>query len=373
LSVIANITEWLLNISRICVLEIGSSILRFADGELRQSVATIKEYKSCRNPVTNFNAANDSINYDNLSDSLKSLAGMRYGIERYAAIIIPDHLFHFGSVSLPVAAGKAGILPIIQRDIQTNAPLPFNAYSIRHESGKTRNGKLNIQYCALPLNTQSEIERACNRARILPVSIQPSFACLHKLLHQHQNISEHAYVFLHIGNQNTSMGIYDQNGLRAVFVINFGVQTLISAIVQNTDSDEASAVHQLFNEPLLLDDPADSKAQREIPAFALIEGLIADFLQQVYGQLLLFNSENPEETGYSSIIISGGGALIKNFDRLVAYNLGISSVKLSDELEHVRLATAMPEAESLETIAPLLGNLSLQPVNRNRFDRVMAA
>ena len=365
MSIIGNITEWLLKNSRINRLEIGSAYLRWADGTLSQQKSALNNLRRTHSPgLTEFST---------VISELKSLAKVKYGIEKYVALILSDQAFHFGAISVPAAVSKAGVLPLIQRDIQKNASLPFNAYAIKHENGKTRAGKLYIQYCALPAQLQESIEQTCNAAGLVPVSVQPSFACLLRLLQKHQQPSEHASVFLHIGNENTTMGIYESTGLNTVLLINFGVQNLIAELVKVTGCDTETAQNQLFKEPLLLEDPSASQAQHEIPAFLTLEPVFASFLQQAYGQLLLYTSENPEQSGFARITISGGGAVIKNIDRLIAYNLGISTTKISDELKHLQQMPGLPDGETLETLAPILGNLLLEPVQRDRFDRVMAA
>lgn len=373
MSVIENITEWLLKQSRINTLEIGSSILRWAGGGLRHE-SSLAFYRSCLNPGVKLSVLQDGEVFETtkLATALKSLAKIEYGIHQYAAVILPDQAFHLGSLTVPAAVGKAGIQPLIERDIQKNAALPFSSYIIKHEQGKNQSGKLLIQYCALPKQIVENLNDAFAEAGIIPVSIQPSFICLYRFLASHQAAGEHPSIFLHIGNKITSLGIFEKAGLRTIAPLDFGVQTLISAIMQANSCDVASASQQLFKEPLLLDDPA-TPAQREISAFAAIEDVMADFLQKVYGQLLLFTSENPQETGFARILISGGGALIKNFDKLIGYNLGISAGTISKEFKDIQQASELPDGESLEILAPMLGNLSLKPVIRDRFERVMAA
>jgi Tfp pilus assembly PilM family ATPase len=244
---------------------------------------------------------------------------------------------------------------------------------IKHETGKSKGSQLYVQYCALPITILEEVQRACEMARIVPVSVQPAFVGLIKLLMRHQSISEHPSVFLHIGNESTTMGIYDKAGLRTINLLDFGFRRLLQSIIEGLECDESTATQALFHEPLLLDDPGASDAQNEIPAFAAIETPLADFLQKIYGQLLLFGSEHPEENGYSKIVVSGEGALIKNLDRLITFNLGIPASVISNELKDISELTGLPADEMLETLAPALGSLLLQPARKDRFDRIMAA
>jgi len=374
-SVIENITEWLLTATKTATLDIGSSTLRWAYGEIHQQKPSLMLFRSCRAPSITFlpPQTGSRVNSNELAELLQSIVQTKYGLEQYAAVILPDQAFHFGSISVPSAAGKTSLLPLLERDIQKSAAFPCSSYVIKHETGKIKAGRLTVQYCALPVQLLEDVQRACRQARIIPVSVQPSFTGLFRLLVQHQTISDHPSVFLHIGNESTTMGIYEKAGLRSVNLIDFGVQNLIDAASQELKCDIDSAVQTLFHEPLLLEDPGASEAQREILAFGAVESLLADFLQKIYGQLLLFTSENSEESGYSKIVISGGGALIKNLDRLITFNLGIPASTISNELKQLASIPGLPAQERLETLAPALGNISMQPVRRDRFDRVMAS
>ena len=372
---IENITEWLLTANKTYVLEIGSSNLRWAYGETNRPEPSLQQFRSCRSPEMMLSSLQDQYQLDSttLSKMLKPLADIKYGIEKYATVILPDQAFHFGSISVPAAASKASLLPLLERDVQKTAFLPCNSYVIKHEASKKSDGRLTVQYCALPARIFESISKACALAGIIPVSVQPSFTGLFRLLNRHQIASEHPSVFLHIGNESVTMGVYEKAGMRAVNLIEFGVSNLLDAVMTGMGSNEDIAWQTLFHEPLLLEDPSASAAQKEIPAFSLVEPMLADFLQKIYGLLLLFSSEHQQESGYSRIVISGGGALLKNLDRLITFNLGIPTTTVSSELEHLKKHLNLPAREKLETLAPILGSLILQPTRRDRFDRVMAA
>ncbi|PKL41872.1 MAG: hypothetical protein CVV41_17040 [Candidatus Riflebacteria bacterium HGW-Riflebacteria-1] len=375
MSIIDNITEWLLSASRVSTLDIGSNCLRWLYGSMNQQTPALQTFRSRQTDAVHLVKDQPGHLFDSnaVAKLLASLVATKYGIENHAAIILPDQAFHFGSIHVPTAAGRSNLTPLLQRDIQKTAPLPINSYVIKHETGKNKGNQLSVQYCALPTTILEEVQRACEMARIVPVSVQPSFVGLIKLLMRHQSISEHPSVFLHIDNESTTMGIYDKNGLRTVNLLDFGFRSLLQAIREGSGCDESAATQALFHEPLLLDDPGASDAQNEIPTFGAIEGPLADFLQKIYGQLLLFGSEHPEENGYSKIVISGEGALIKNLDRLITFNLGIPASVISNELKDISGLTGLPADEKLETLAPALGSLLLQPARKDRFDRIMAA
>ncbi|OGK06490.1 MAG: hypothetical protein A2W80_10535 [Candidatus Riflebacteria bacterium GWC2_50_8] len=375
MSVIDNITEWLLSAGRAGTLEIGSSYLRWVYGEKNQLTPALQIFRSCQTDAVRFTNFQSSYLFDSnkVAESLQPLIEIKHGVEKYANVVLPDQAFHFGSINIPAAAAKASLIPLLERDIQKTAPLPCNAYVIKHETGRNRGSQLNVQYCALPLSVLEDVQRACDKAHLIPVSIQPSFTGLFRLLSLHQNISDHPSVFLHIGNECTTMGVYEKSGLRAINLLDFGVQNFIQAVAQELNCDHNAAVQTVFHEPLLLDDPGASEAQVEIAAFGVVEPLLADFLQKIYGQLLLFSSEHHEESGYSRIVISGGGALIINLDRLITFNLGIPTSTISRELKQLTELPGLPVHEKLETLAPALGNIILQPARRNRFDRMLAA
>ena len=372
---IDSITDWLISRSTAATLELGTNRLFFCDGKYQNGRFTIDGIRSS-NSETGYVKSDDS------SDSYDSLA-LRAGIEKlctgkmprqkHVSVIIPDSMFYMGAISVPAVAAKTGVKPLLQRELQKSAPRAYGEYSLRYETAERKGNKHNIQFCALANQTVEVLSLLCLRSNLVPISIQPAFVGLLRLLSLKPNESEHPGVFLHFDMEGATLGIYDKNGLRSLTQIEIGVNSLLEALKNGMNCNYSVAWQTLFTEPLLLEDPAAAEAQLEINSFRFVESILADFLQKIYGILLLFSSENQKNTGFTRIVLSGQGAMINNIDRLVAYNLGIPTHRISREFADTDIKFPVISGESLETIATVLGNIVLDPAKIDRYDRTMAA
>ncbi|NCB38341.1 MAG: hypothetical protein EOM80_06170 [Erysipelotrichia bacterium] len=371
--IVDTITEWLLLKSRASILELGSSRLRWAEGVFVNNRPVFSNFRQLPAPPSVLSSQLGQFVCDTaeMAKALKQLTEQKFIFENYASIVIPDQAFHFGSFWVPAVAAKTGLQPFVEREIQKTSSLPYKEYSVKYEFGEKKDNKIPVHYCALPLGILNEILEICDEAKIVPIAVQPSFAGLVKLLKTSLGESKHPSVFLHIGNESITAGIYGNDGLRAVHIINRGISDLIK-IIQTTGKSAEEAQKALTDELVLLEDPT-SDAQFEIETYRLIEAALADILQKIYGFLLLFSNDHPDESGFIKIVLSGGGTSIRNLDKLITSNIGIPTVALSRELDMIAADFKSPAHENLETLAPIIGNMLLEPWRFDRYDRIMAA
>lgn len=313
-----------------------------------------------------------TLNNEELLNDLRKISDYRFPFEKHASVILPDHVFTFGSFQVPAVAIKSGIMPFLEREIHKSTTLTFKDFAVRYEFGEKHDNKVPVHYCALRLVFLQEIKKILAGAGIVPLAIQPAFAGYARLLKTSVAETKHPSVFLHVGHDAVTGGIFNRDGFKALHVVNLGIKDLVSAVQTNSSCTESEAVEMITDEILLLEDPS-SDAQAEVETYRQVESVLIDLLQKIYGFLLLFSNDHPEESGFLKIIISGEGTRIKNLDKLIAANLGIPVVNIISEIELLVSELVLPEAETVSTLAPILGNLQLMPWQLGRFDRVIAA
>lgn len=374
MSVITQITEWLLNRSQTAVLEFGSSRLRLCSGKFIDNRFTIEAFKQASTPASVFSSQLGQFVFDRneMVKALKDLGGYRFPLEKYVSVIIPDQAFHFGSFQVPAIAAKTGLQPFLEREIQKTTSLSYKDYTVKYEFGEKKDNKIPVHFCALANGILSEIHSVCEESGLVPLSFQPSFAGIVKLLRQNTPESKHPSVMLHFGNETITAGIYGHEGLRAIHLLNRGVSDLLGSIEKTRNVSHEDAERMLTSELVLLEDP-NSDAQAEIETYQILEPTLIDILQKIYGFLLLFSNDHPDESGFVKIVISGGGSAIRNIDKLISANLGIPAVYINQEIEAAVAELTLPAGETTATLAAVLGNLHLEPWKLDRYDRIMAA
>ncbi len=372
MSIIEQITEWLIGKGRVQTIELGFSGLVYVAEETGKP-RTIQQITA---EMPFFSKEQDSYQLDSaiLTRSMLEIKRKKLQSEIYANIILPDWLFLFGALKIPAVAVKSGYSNLIEREVQKNAMHPYSEYIVKHETGEKKDGKQMIHYCALHQSILTKLLQACSDSGIVVTAIPPAFTGLTRLLCLRQGEHTHPSVFLHIDEEATTMGIFNQNGLLAINLVKTGINHLLAAIGQQMSLDIISARQTLFNEPLILDDPAITDAQFEIQSYTAIEPILAELLQKIYGLLLLYSTENQQQSGYVKIYLCGPGAEIKNIDRLLSFNLGLPAVTISSEFSDIPANDAgIVKDKAFAAFATVAGNIAMQPSQLDRYDRIMAA
>ena len=371
MSLIEQINEWLIARSPVYLLEFSGKKMRWCEGSWKDNRFDIKSLKSAEivYESTQENALPDPAS---AVKELKAISGYRFPFEKHAAIILPDHFFTFGSFQVPAVAARSGLQPFLEREIHKTTTLSFKDFHVRYEFGEKRENRIPIQYCAISKTLIQAIFQTIERSGIVPISVQPAFTGLIKALRTVAIDARHPSVFVHLGEKTTTAGIFNRNGLLTIHTIDRGVNDLLSAIKNVCNCNNEQAISKLTDEIVLLEDP-NCEAQSEIETYQNIEAVLIDLLQKIYGFLLLFSNDHPEESGFLKIILSGEGTKIRNIDRLINANLGIPTTFFQSEIEAMVSALVLPEKETPSTIATLLGNLMLAPWQLERYDRIMAA
>lgn len=371
MSLIEQLNEWLIARSQVHLLEFSGKNMRWCEGSWKDNRFDIKQLKSAE--IVYESAQPDAMpDLASTVKQLRAISGYRFPFEKHAAIILPDHFFTFGSFQVPAVAARSGLQPFLEREIHKTTTLSFKDFHVRYEFGEKRENRIPVQYCAISKTRIQTLFQITERAGIVPISIQPAFAGLVKILRTATAEARHPSVFVHLGEKTTTAGIFNREGLLTIHTIDRGVNDLLSAVMNAGNSSSENAYSKLFDEIVLLEDP-NCEAQSEIETYQNIEAVLIDLLQKIYGFLLLFSNDHPEESGFLKIILSGEGTKIRNIDRLINANLGIPTAFFQSEVDAMVSALALPEKETPSTIATLLGNLMLAPWQLERYDRIMAA
>jgi len=372
LSLVSQFTEWLLKRSQVNILEITATQLRWFSGSFIDNRFILKAHKKIFSEEPYFNSTTATINSAKLTADLREISGYRFPFEQHVSIVLADSAFTFGSFQIPAMAVKSGFLPFLEREIHKSTTLNYRDFSVRYESGEKRDNKVPVQYCALNRSILDQLKLACDQAGIVPLSVQPAFAGHLRMLKSVAAETRHPSIFLDFGHESVTAGIFSREGLRAVHVINIGLNAMVRAVQDARQCGFAEAMRLVTEEIVLLEDP-NSDAQSEIEIYRHMEAVFIDLLQKIYGFLLLFSNDHPDESGFVKIIVSGEGTRIKNLDKLISANLGIPATGMQNEIELLIASLVLPAGETPATLATVLGNLLLTPWQLERFDRIMAA
>lgn len=371
MSLIEQLNEWLIARSPVYLLEFSGKKMRWCEGCWKDNRFEIKRLKSAE-------IVYESAQPDALPDvaatvkELRAISGYRFPFEKHAAIILPDHFFTFGSFLVPAVAARSGLQPFLEREIHKTTTLAFKDFHVRYELGEKRENRIPVQYCAISRTRMQTLFQIAERSGIVSLSVQPAFTGLVKALKTATAEARHPSVFVHLGERTTTAGIFNREGLLTIHTIDRGLNDLLTAIKNACNCNNEQAFSKLTDEIVLLEDP-NCEAQGEIETYQNIEAVLIDLLQKIYGFLLLFSNDHPEESGFLKIILSGEGTKIRNIDRLINANLGIPTTFFQSEVDMMVSTLTLPEKESPSTIAALLGNLMLSPWLLERYDRIMAA
>ena len=371
MSLIEKLNEWLIARSPVYLLEFSGKNMRWCEGSWKDNNFDIRRLQPAE-------IVYESTQPDALPDiastvkQLRAISGYRFPFEKHAAIILPDHFFTFGSFQVPAVAARSGLQAFLEREIHKTTTLSFKDFHVRYEFGEKRENRIPVQYCAISKIRMQTLFKITELSGIVPVSVQPAFTGLTRALRAANVDARHPSVFVHLGEKTTTTGIFNREGLLAIHTIDRGVNDLLLAVKTARNCNNEEALNKLTDEIVLLEDP-NCEAQGEIETYQNIEAVLIDLLQKIYGFLLLFSNDHPEESGFLKIILSGEGTKIRNIDRLINANLGIPTTFFRSEIDTMVSALSLPEKETASTIATLLGNLMLAPWQLERYDRIMAA
>lgn len=302
---------------------------------------------------------------------LETLFPRKLFYEQYAAVILPDHLFSLGSFSVPTVAIKTGIQPLLERELRQSGSLNFSDYEIRYELGNRSGNKLNLHFCAISRKLIGDILNLCSQARIVPVSIQPGFTGLVRQIKGLKNEIAHPIAVLNIGECATTAAIFKGGQLQQVTIIELGIADFRRRLVDDLGLNYEETENVLFKKLILLEDPS-AEAQLEIPEYTILESVFAELLQKIYGFLLLYSNDHPDEAGFAKIILAGAGAGIRNFNRLISANLGIVANSLNEE-ETQESIVFHDENYNNASLAALAGHALAGYFRNDKFERTFVA
>lgn len=366
------ITQKLIDKSRPFFLEIGCNSLR------RLSLAQIPNQLNPQAAVLcetgSFLQKDDEtwvLNREEVVNALQSFFPPSRFYEQYVSLVLPDHLFSFGSFSVPTVAVKSGIQPLLERELRQSGSLNFNDYMIRYELGARAGNKLTLFFCAISKQIINDIGEVCAQARVLPVNIQPAFPGIVQLIRNLKNPVPHPLAAVNIEENATTACILKNGYLQQIQIIETGMADFQARLCEDLGISDEDAAKTLREKLILLEDPS-AEAQLEIPEYTILESVFAELLQKIYGFLLLYSNDHPDETGFSRIIISGAGCKIRNLPRLVSSNLGIAANLLSEE-EISNPVVFSADDHDLGSLASLTGQALARPYLSEKFERIFAA
>jgi len=303
-----------------------------------------------------------------------ALYGGRVPRETYAALVLPDQAFHIGTLNLSTVILKANPIAALEREVQNTAPMPLREYVLKFELGMQHGNRSLVPFSALPKLVLACLETLFQKLDIQLLSIQPSFVGTVALWRQlDPSPTAHPVALMHVGHEATTIGIASPSGLKRIQLIGVGICDAVSRLAKAVHISLEEAESAILHDLILIDDPTQD-AQAEIPAFQSLEGTFSTWLHKLYGILQLHAAEIPTDVSFRQVVLSGGGAAWRNFDRLIADNLGLTVVRFETVCaSRINAAfSGIGVQGGSQGFIPLLGHLMLQPWQLERFDRVAA-
>ncbi|HNW34824.1 MAG TPA: rod shape-determining protein, partial [Candidatus Ozemobacteraceae bacterium] len=310
-----------------------------------------------------------------ISSAILSLYGGNVPRETYVALVLPDQAFHIGTLNLSTVILKANPIAALEREVQNTAPMPLREYMMKFELGMQHGNRSLVPFCALSKPVLAELETVFQNLGIQLLSIQPSFVGMAALWRQlDPSPTAHPVALMHVGNEATTISISSPSGLKRVQLIGVGICDAVSQLAKVVRISLRDAETAILRDLILIDDPTQD-AQAEIPAYQALEGVFSTWLHKLYGILQLHAAEIPTDVSFRQIVLSGGGAAWRNFDRFIADNLGLTVVRFETTCaSRINAAFSGIEVQGgPQGFIPLLGHLMLQPWQLERLDRVAAA
>jgi len=177
-------------------------------------------------------------------------------------------------------------------------------------------------------------------AGLTPVVIDVDSFCVLNLVEQIQPtfVDENA-VLLHIGARMTSLAISEHGIVRVVRDIPFG-GNLISNFIMNTfacDYSQAEALKKQYG--LVPSDEMESAPDPEVAeqvTNASIQAIDEHLIPEVQRSIDFFNTISTSGEEIRRIILTGGGALLKNFDRYLnrQFDIEVSPFNPFEHFDH---------------------------------------
>ncbi|MBF0409473.1 MAG: pilus assembly protein PilM [Candidatus Riflebacteria bacterium] len=357
------------------ILELGTHKFRRLSGVFNGKIFDLKKYSEVPSEgILNFYPDRKTAipSFEDFQKKIAELYGGRIPNDNHVSVVLPDHAFGMGLTHLSTVTLKINPVAAIERKVQSSMPLPLSSYKLTFESGMPKGNKTPILYSVVVDSVKKEIINACFHSGLLPMSLNPSFVVMSGLIKQLESAQNSPYpsIIIHFGHFCTSVGIYLNGMMRFFDTIPIGAKMFTDALVESENQDRKEAEKKKCEEKILLEEPT-SDAQGEVASYKILEPIFAELLKKIYECLQTHSQEFPQEGAFRRILISGGGAALKNFDRLLHGNLGLNVIRLGTLFGVVGPRGPL-QADEIGSIIPLLGALLLEPWNINRMEKLVA-
>lgn len=369
------VTDWIISRATPDIIEIGAHSFRRIRGTFQSGRFFLKELAITQAPkMMVFSPYCNIALFDpeEFKEAISRLFDGKIPKDSFVAIILPDQGFHFGFVSIPAFALKGNLGASIEREFQITAPMPLKEYHLLFDFSPPKGKTCGVLYCAIPIGVRDEILSTFEELSLIPVSIHPSFICQSGIVKTlDTESSPHPAIWIHLGQDTTTVGIFLAGGLKRVQNLPIGAYDLTIALMKKMNISRAKAEAIKHNEVILLDEPL-SEAQIEIEPYKVLEPVLGKLLQKIYGVLQLHAVESPQEGAFRRIFLSGCGGNLSNMENLIASNLGIPVTKAGNLIE-CTTSTGIVSPEVKSQISGSLGAIFLQTWRKDRLFRMTAA
>lgn len=242
-----------------------------------------------------------------------------------AYIAVSDQFVVTRLLTLPIT-GQEGLAEAIRSKLKPNLNLPLEKWRISWQSLGNMGGNQMVLVEMMTVVNQLEIEKLIRKAGFNPKLIDAacfnSFNAFYDYLADEEQRDRNIAI-VSIGHQASTISIIKNARLRTVQTRSLGVFHLILALSKALDISEIQAQELLQKDTIFL--PEFVGEQEEVENYKHIKPVFGELIRSIFS-LFEYFVEKFKETRIDRMILTGGGANIKNIDIALSGHLNIEVV-----------------------------------------------
>ncbi|HNV69149.1 MAG TPA: hypothetical protein PKO06_05580, partial [Candidatus Ozemobacteraceae bacterium] len=126
MQLLESLTEWALRFTRPDVIELGTSQFRLLRGTVQNGLVSIRRMHQVPAPkglVLSSHLNQAVFDLEDFQRACRDLFTPEPPRGRHVSVVLPDTAFHFATMTFPTPLFRANPLSLIEREIQSSAPL----------------------------------------------------------------------------------------------------------------------------------------------------------------------------------------------------------------------------------------------------------
>jgi len=238
----------------------------------------------------------------------------------YVACSLPEQKTYLRVIQLPKMNEKE-IASAVQWEVEANVPVPLSELNFDWQVVPplaSQTDHLDILVSAAPISMVDSYAKLLSVAGLKPFSFEPESVALARALIKDE-VALNPVLIIDLGRIRTSFLVYAGRSLRLSSSVILSGAGITDSIMRALKVDE--------NEAVRLKEEVGINAKENEPLYEAIVPSLTDFKEQVQGYIEFYYKSLGHAHGSGSkvgkILLVGGGARIKGFDKYLAVSLGI--------------------------------------------------